>query len=213
MTNLNYKNLVNPYDKCGFVKQLLETGVSLDTIIKMESSFPKGKPDENLLYWLYEDIRKKETEFLSGERYILFTSIFCTDSTNVLVERNKYLGTQGKKYQLGGLLAVDEEPIDCAVKELTEETPLTVVKQNFKLITELHYDSESPKVPGVKTHKKGYLFKYNSEPLLNIPGVFTGNKDNEIHELLVILNKDILTNDQVDENFQKIIKEYSSELL
>lgn len=98
MTNLNYKNLVNPYDKCGFVKQLLETGVSLDTIIKMESSFPKGKPDENLLYWLYEDIRKKETEFLSGERYILFTSIFCTDSTNVLVERNKYLGTQGKKY-------------------------------------------------------------------------------------------------------------------
>ena len=57
------------------------------------------------------------------------------------------------------------------------------------------------------------MFKYNSEPLLNIPGVFTGNKDNEIHELLVILNKDILTNDQVDENFQKIIKEYSSELL
>ena len=212
MFKLDVETLIKPYNPDVFKVQLIDVGIPIGSIKKIENSHPFDNSDETLLSWLYQDIEKDETVISNGERYIYIVGIYCTDDVDVLVERNKYLGTKGTKYQLGGLISPKSKPVDGAIRELIEETPFKIYPNNIEFIGYKEYNSYTEKIPGVATHNFLSFFKYTKGfPFRNIPKIYIG-QDKEEHELLLIPKFEILTDIRVNSDFQKIIEENKDKL-
>ena len=212
MFKLDAETLITPYNPDVFKSQLIDVGIPIGSIKKIENSHPFDNSDETLLSWLYQDIEKDETVIENGERYIRLIAIYCTDGFDVLVERNQYLGTLGAEYQLGGLISSKDEPKVGAIRELREETPLDVDPENIIYIGYKENESYSSKLPGVVTYREIDFFKYlEHDRFKDIPEIYYGN-DGEIHELLLIPIDEILTDMRVNPHFQELIRDFINEL-
>ena len=156
--SITVENLVRPYSEEGFTEQLLYCGIPQDSIDEILTIHPEGKPEENFLLKLYNDIDRLETQIRNGERHLQFTGVYLTDGERVLLERHPEMGKKGKGFGMGGLLAYGMDPTGNILKEIGEETPLTPDQSRLKLLDETTDSSISPRLPDVMTHRTGSSF-------------------------------------------------------
>jgi len=201
---LTYENLIVPYERDTFSGQLIDVGIpkdSIESILEIEAN----EPESQLHMWLHDDIRKDETEFRNGERFIQFSGIYITDGKNVLLESDPLIEWKG--YGMGGLLSPSSDSAENALNEISEETPLEISKDRLYLLGETQNSSISPKLPGVMSHRDGYMFLYVVDSLEGIPETHYGS-DGQKHDLMVIPIEDVLNHDKVDGNFKKSVRDY-----
>jgi len=201
---LTHENLIVPYERDTFSEQLREVGISNDTIESMLEIEANDSAKEYHM-WLHDDIRKDETELRTGERFLQFSGIYITDGKSVLLESDPLIPWKG--YGMGGLLSVANEPIENALNEISEETPLEISSDRLHLLGETQNSSESPKVPGVMSHRDGYMFLYFVDSLEGITETHDGS-DGQKHDLIVIPIEDVLDHDKVDRNFKVSVRDY-----
>ena len=201
---LTYENLIVPYERDTFSRQLLDTGISedsIESILEIEANDPEAQ----LHMWLHDDIQKDETELRNGERFLQFSGIYITDGKNVLLESDPLIGWKG--FGMGGLLSVANDPAENALNEISEETPLEISRDRLYLLGETQNSSISPKLPGVMSHREGYMFLYHVDSLEGIPETHYGS-DGQKHDLMVIPIEDVLDHEDVDGNFKRSVKDY-----
>jgi hypothetical protein len=201
---LTYENLIVPYERDTFSEQLREVGIPEDSIERM-LEIEEEDPAKEYHMWLYDDIRKDETELKDGERFLQFSGIYITDGERVLLEKDPLIPWKG--YGMGGLLSVANDPAENALNEISEETPLEVSEDRLYLLGETHNKSESPKVPGVMSHRDGYMFLYVVDSLDGIPETHYGS-DGQKHDLMVMPIEDVLDHEAVDGNFKRSVRDY-----
>jgi 8-oxo-dGTP pyrophosphatase MutT (NUDIX family) len=201
---LTYENLIVPYERDTFSRQLIDVGIpkdSIESILETEANKPKSK----LHLWLHDDIRKDETELRNGERFLQFSGIYITDGKNVLLESDPLIDWKG--YGMGGLLSVANDPAENALNEISEETPLEISRDRLYLLGETQNSSTSAKLPDVMTHRDGYMFLYHVDSLEGIPKSYLGS-DGQKHDLMVIPIEDVLDHEDVDGNFKRSVRDY-----
>jgi 8-oxo-dGTP pyrophosphatase MutT (NUDIX family) len=201
---LTYENLIVPYERDTFSRQLIDVGISEDSIESILET-EANDPDAQLHMWLHDDIRKDETEFRNGERFIQFSGIYITDRKNVLLESDPLIEWKG--YGMGGLLSVANDPAENALNEISEETPLEISRDRLYLLGETQNSSISPKLPGVMSHRDGYMFLYVVDSLEGLPETHYGS-DGQKHDLMVIPIEDVLDHEEVDRNFKRSVTDY-----
>ena len=201
---LTHENLIVPYERDTFSRQLIDVGIpkdSIESILETEANKPKSK----LHLWLHDDIRNDETELRNGERFLQFSGIYITDGKNVLLESDPLIDWKG--YGMGGLLSVANDPAENALNEISEETPLEISRDRLYLLGETQNSSTSAKLPDVMTHREGYMFLYVVDSLEGIPETHYGS-DGQKHDLMVIPIEDVLDHEGVDGNFKKSVRDY-----
>ena len=201
---LTYKNIIVPYDAETFSKQLRDVGISEDTINQM-LSIQADDPKKEYHMWLHDDIQTGETVLKDGERFLQFSGIYITDGKMVLLEKDPLIPWKG--YGMGGLLSFTNDPAENALNEISEETPLEVSKDRLYALGKIHYESESPKVPGVMSHRDGYMFLYVTDSLKEPPKQYMG-LDNQMHDLIILPIGEIMGHEEVDKNFKTSVKAF-----
>lgn len=201
LTNIN---LIKPFDVSLFEKQLLEFDIPIDSI-----NLLKKNPDS--FKWLYDDIFLGELYISEGARYSNVVGIFITDGSHFLLERNSILGDRGEQFKLGGQIPYTENHFDIAYIELEEETPIILNKNNLIYLGETNdFSLTSPKLPGVKSYKKIFHYKYltSFESIKNeIKFAYLG-RDGYYHDLILIPHDDLLEDKRVKDSYKNAFRTF-----
>ena len=112
-----------------------------------------------------------------------------------------------KGYGMGGLLSPSSDSAENALNEISEETPLEISKDRLYLLGETQNSSISPKLPGVMSHREGYMFLYHVDSLEGIPKSYLGSAGQK-HDLMVIPIEDVLEHEKVDWHFKEGVRKY-----